>query len=84
MKESILKNHGFEFLLASPPDYDAMVCEIYYNGSFLCLISQEEGQGLFMVEFPGPGLDESKIVREVDLGGFLAACRDGAAILGAK
>lgn len=74
----MLKNVGFEILLASPPEYDGLVAEIYYDGKFVALVSQQRGPGLFEVELPGTDLVESRILRRVDLPGFItsleAAC----------
>jgi hypothetical protein len=64
---------GFKILIASPPDREALVAEIYHNGRFVVLISQERGAGLFDVETPGVGLNESMISRRVDLPGFIVA-----------
>jgi hypothetical protein len=69
----MLKNVGFETLLASPPEYNGLVAEIYYDGKFVALVSEERGPGLFEVETPGSGLVESRIRRRVDLPGFITA-----------
>lgn len=71
----MLKNVGFEFLLASPPAYDRLVAEIYYDGKFVASVSQERGPGLFEVELPGGNLVESRVLRRVDLDGFIAALK---------
>ncbi len=68
----MLKNVGFELLLASPPEYNRLVAEIYYDGKFVVLVSQERGPGLFDVETPGNNLSESAIMRRVDLRGFIS------------
>jgi len=71
----MLKNVGFEFLLASPPAYERVVAEIYYDGKFVSLVNQERGLGLFEVELPGGDLVESRVLRRVDLDGFVAALK---------
>ena len=68
----MLNDVGFEFLLASPPEYAELVAEIYYDGKFVALISEERGRGNFEIETPGIGLDENQVVRRVDLNGFMA------------
>lgn len=69
----MLKGKGFETMIASHPDYDELVCEIYYDGLFAALISQERGKGLFDIETPGPNLIEKEVVRKVDADGFKKA-----------
>jgi hypothetical protein len=69
----MLKNIGFEFLLASPPNYRYLVAEIYYNGRFVALVNQERGAGMLDVEFPGSEVMQSKVTREVELQGFIEA-----------
>ena len=75
----MLKNKGFETVIASPPDYDRLVCEIYHDGEFFALVSQERREGLFDLETPGPDLPEKGVIRKVDLSGFqqavATACR---------
>ncbi len=60
-------------MIASPPDYDELVAEIYYNGLFVALVSQERGKGIFDIETPGANLIEMEVVRKVDADGFTKA-----------
>ena len=60
----------FEVIIASPPDYDDLVAEIYYGGRFVALISQERGPGLFELETPQSAFAEKDVLRKVDLDGF--------------
>jgi hypothetical protein len=76
-----LKNAGFEFLLASPPEYNGLVAEIYCDGRFVALINQERGPGLFELEMPGPDVAESEVLRRIDLHGFLATIQEACARL---
>jgi hypothetical protein len=69
----MLKNVGFEIVLASPPEYNGLVAEVYFDGRFVALVNQERGRGLFDVEMPGDGLVESRVLRRVDLQGFVAS-----------
>ena len=69
----MLENAEFQLLIASLPDHDRLVAEIYFRGKFVGLVSQERGDGLFDVETPGVGLDESQITHRVDLLDFVAA-----------
>jgi len=60
---------GFEILLASPPDYDELVAEIYYDGRFAALIRQEAGKGKPCWNLPE--LVSWKVIRKVELSGLL-------------
>ena len=62
-------NKGFEVLIASLPDYDSVVAELYFDGHFLALISQEEA-GNFVLETPGCDLSEDQVLRKFDWRGF--------------
>ena len=64
---------GFETVIASPPDYDKLVAEIYYNGLFVALVSQERAEGQFDIETPGADLIEEELIRKVDADGFTKA-----------
>lgn len=66
----MLKDKGFETLIASDPDHERLVCEIYFEGLFVALVSQERAEGLYDLETPGPGVVEEKVTRRVDLIGF--------------
>jgi hypothetical protein len=73
MAKPMITGKGFEILLASPPECESLVAEIYCDGKFLALVSQEKGLGAFEIETPGPGLVEERVVRKADLSGFLKA-----------
>jgi hypothetical protein len=55
----MLKNQGFEIMIASPPDRDGLVAGIYCDGLFVAVISQERGAGIFDLEMPGSNLVEN-------------------------
>ena len=67
---TMMKIRGFEVVLASPSNYDYLTAEIYFDGKFVALISQERGTDQFDLETPGPGLKEALILRKIDLNGF--------------
>lgn len=67
----MLKDIGFELLLASPPGYRNLVAEVYFDGKFVALVSQERGDGLFDLEIPGCDLVQTELARRVDLQGFV-------------
>jgi hypothetical protein len=66
----VLKGKGFQILIASPPDYEQVIAEIYYDGLVVAQVSQERGHGLFDLETPGPELVEGEVIRKVELQGF--------------
>ena len=72
----LLKKKGFETVVASPPEYERLVAEIYYDGFFVAQISQERGEGVFDLETPGGDLVEQMVTRRVDLHGFLQAIEE--------
>jgi len=67
----MLKDIGFKTMLVSLPDYDNLVAEIYYNGLFFALISQERGFGIFDIEVPSQYPIEANLIRKVELNSFL-------------
>jgi hypothetical protein len=74
----MLKDKGFETMIASDTDYERVFCEIYFDGRFVALVSQERGEGLFDLETPGPGLNEEGVIHRVDLLGLqdaIETCR---------
>lgn len=68
-----MSNDGFELMLASPAEYDRLVAEIFHRGKFVALISQERGERQFDVELPGCDVDDSEVLRKVEVHGFVAA-----------
>ncbi len=64
---------SFDTMICSLSDHDKLVAEIYYNGLFVALVSQERGEGLFDIETPGLTLVESLVIRKVDVDGFIKA-----------
>ncbi len=69
----MLKGSGFEILLASPPEKEKLVAEIYFDGKFVALVSQEGEASRFLIELPGRDVLESHITRRVELDGFTSA-----------
>lgn len=61
----------FSVLVASLPDYESVVAEIYYGEDFVGLISQDDGP--LKVELPGIDVDGSRIERVIPLKGFQEA-----------
>lgn len=60
-------------MIASPSEYEELVAEIFYDGLFVALVSQERGSGLFDIETPGLDLVEDYVTRKVDVAGFIKA-----------
>ena len=75
----MLNGIGFETMIASPPDYDNLVAEIYFDGKFVAIVSQEKGIGIFDIEIPSIRPVETLVAHKVELHGFLeaieAACK---------
>ncbi len=71
----------FHVELASDDEHQRVYAEIYHNGLFVALVSQENERGQLTVETPGPNLVEDLIVRKVDLAGFQKALALAAARL---
>ena len=66
----------FHTMIASLPTHDELVAEIYCDGLFVAMVSQERGKGLFDMETPAPNLVESEIMRRVDANGFIKAVEE--------
>lgn len=62
---------NYEVIIADDLNHGKVFAEIHRNNKFLALISQEDGPDRLKVELPGPGLDESQIVRQVPLAEFI-------------
>jgi len=63
----------FTIVIASDSEHDEVFAEIYFQGKFVALVSQEKGLDQLRVEFPSSNIDESMVVREVDVDGFKQA-----------
>lgn len=72
----MIKSKKFEILIASPPEYENLVAEIYFDGLFFVTISRDDSSGHFQIETPPGCLVESEIARKVDLEGFVDAIRN--------
>ena len=75
---------NFNIVLASPSEHRELVAEIYIDGKFVALISEERGSGLFDLETPGAGLVETNVTRRVDLPRFMAAVEQACKQLSAR
>jgi hypothetical protein len=49
--------------IASDQTHEKVVAEIIVDGKFVCVLSNDHDE--LIVEFPGPGLDESLVARTV-------------------
>ena len=72
----------FDFLIADDSEHEKVFIEIYYEGKFVALINQERGLDNLEIEFPGPDLVESEIIRKLPLNDFLDLVNDAATRLG--
>ena len=57
--------------VCSPPEYEELVAEIYIDGAFVALLSQEQGPQRTMIEWHAGSQDSA--VLQVPLGVFEAA-----------
>jgi hypothetical protein len=55
--------------IASDQTHEKVVAEIIVDGKFVCVLSIDHDE--LIVEFPGPGLDESLVARTVSLESLL-------------
>ena len=69
---------GFDFLIANDSEHEELFIEIYYNEKFVASINQEQGIDNLEIEFPGPDLVESLIIRKVPLNDFLGLVNEAA------
>lgn len=58
-------NSSVEVQIAGDQVHEKVVAEIIIDGKFLCVVSNDCNE--LIVEFPGPGLDESLVKRTVSL-----------------
>lgn len=64
---------GYRVMLVSSIDYEEITAEVYFDGKFAALINCENGLDRLELELPGLDLVQERIVRRVDLAGFLDA-----------
>jgi hypothetical protein len=62
---------GFDFLIANNSEHREVFIEIYYDDKHVASINQEHGFDNLEIEFPGPDLVESLIIRKLPLKDFL-------------
>jgi hypothetical protein len=56
-----------EILIASDVDYEQLIAEIYCDGKFVALLSQDKGPSRLEVVFPCAQANEAAITHSVDL-----------------
>lgn len=49
----------YQITVGSLPDYDDLIAEIYIDGRFVGLISQEQGPDKFLLEIPARDSEET-------------------------
>ncbi len=79
----MLKRSGFEVLIASPPEYERLVAEVYFDGLFVAMVTQEKNDGSFELEMPGKVEVEELVIRRVDAFGFMSVLGKACDELGA-
>lgn len=69
---------NFTILIASDPEHEKVFAEIYCGERFVALVSQEEGLHCLRIEFPDATMEESMVLRKVEMEGFQEALRSAA------
>jgi hypothetical protein len=59
-------NERIKITICSDTDYEQLIAEIYIDGKFVALISQENGADHLQLEFPDSGQNGSIISRKVE------------------
>ena len=59
-----MQNKGFEVVLASPPEYERLTAEIFFDGKFIALVNQECGLDRLELEIPGGEVDEKQVIEK--------------------
>ncbi len=62
-----MSDSEIEILLSSDCEYEKIVVEIFCAGKFVALLNQDDGPDNLKVEFPAPDIDDTKILRTIDL-----------------
>ncbi len=63
----------FAVTIASDAEHEKVFAEIYYQEKFVALVSQEDGLDRLKIEFPSIHVDESMVLREVNMENFQQA-----------
>ncbi|MCP5517101.1 MAG: hypothetical protein H7A45_07590 [Verrucomicrobiales bacterium] len=66
-----LNASGYEVIIASPPEYEDLVAEIYCNGLFIAQLNREKGGEAIELEIADDTVDQSMVCRKVALTDFL-------------
>ncbi len=64
---------GYNIVIASPPEYEELVAEIYFDGNYIAQLNKENGDDHIELEIADAVVDQSMVCRKVDLNGFLEA-----------
>lgn len=65
-----MNNQGLEVVLSSDGQYEQLTAEIFCDGKFVALISQDDGPEALKIEFPANDVDENSVLRKIDLATF--------------
>lgn len=69
---------NYNVIIASDLDHETVFAELRLGDKVIACISQEEGPDQLKVEFPGPGLVEAYVLRQVPLDDFVELLEAGA------
>lgn len=67
---TIVRNSGVEIQVCSDTDYDRLIAEVYIDGEFVCLLSQEKGPDHLMIEFPRSAASNPEFAATYSLSDF--------------
>lgn len=73
---------AYKIQVSSDADYNNLISEVYIDGEFVALISQEDGPESLKIELSSPAIDvDSSSAKIFDLKTFLEALEDAKAAL---
>jgi len=74
----------YKIIIASDFEHEKVFAEIYKNGKFIALVSQENGIDNLEIEFPDNSVDQSLILRKINYDSFFNALIHSKLILKGK
>ena len=62
-----MNTSDFKIILSSDSGYDKLTAEMFYKDKFIALLNQDGGLDKLKIEFPSNDIDESMVVRNIDV-----------------
>lgn len=72
---------GWGYLIASPPEHEKCVVEIYLDGKFVLQVCRGQNSEDSIIEIAGANLKEELIARNVPLEGLISAIQEAKKLL---